>query len=94
MLYFLAQKGRRWDKTLLKDEAEPTSLSWLNGKEAWYDVTVWWCWSEEMRHRGGEREETTLAGLTGILLDQKMKKIHVIDSAGTNERWKFKATMI
>jgi hypothetical protein len=35
---------------------------------------------------GRKKEETTLVGLTRILLDQKMKKIHMIDSAGINER--------
>jgi hypothetical protein len=31
-------------------------------------------------------EETTPVGLTQILLGQKMKKIHAVDSAGTNGR--------
>jgi hypothetical protein len=30
----LAREGRQRDKTLLKDEAEAASSSWLNGKEA------------------------------------------------------------
>jgi hypothetical protein len=29
-----AQNGRRQDKTLLEDEVETVSSSWLNGKEA------------------------------------------------------------
>jgi hypothetical protein len=29
-----AQEGRRWDKSLSKEEAKSTSSSWLNGKEA------------------------------------------------------------
>jgi hypothetical protein len=29
-------------------------------------------------------EETTLVGLTQILLDRKIKKIHAIDSSATN----------
>jgi hypothetical protein len=28
------REGRRWDKALSEDETEPTSSSWLNGKEA------------------------------------------------------------
>jgi hypothetical protein len=32
--------------------------------------------------RGGEREERMPVGLTRILLCQKMKKIHPVDSAG------------
>jgi hypothetical protein len=39
---------------------------------------------EERWHWGGEREETTLVGLTRFLLGQKMKKIHVVDLAATN----------
>jgi hypothetical protein len=34
--------------------------------------------------RGGEREETINIGLTRILLDRKIKKIHVVNSASTN----------
>jgi hypothetical protein len=34
----------------------------------------------------GEREEMTLIGLTQILLGQKIKKIHVVNSASTNRR--------
>jgi hypothetical protein len=34
---------------------------------------------------GGETEATMLVGLIRILLDLKMKKIHMIDSAGTNK---------
>jgi hypothetical protein len=33
---------------------------------------------------GGEMEEKTIFGLTRILLDQKIKKIHAIDSGGIN----------
>jgi hypothetical protein len=33
----------------------------------------------------GRREETMLVGLTQILLDRKINKIHTIDSAGTND---------
>jgi hypothetical protein len=44
-------------------------------------------------HRGGEREETTTVGLTRILLGQKMKKIHAVNSVASNGWWKFKATM-
>jgi hypothetical protein len=31
-------------------------------------------------------EETTLVGLTRILLGQKIKKIHAIDSSATNRQ--------
>jgi hypothetical protein len=34
----------------------------------------------------GKREETTSVGLTRNLLGYKMKKINVVDSAGTNGR--------
>jgi hypothetical protein len=33
-----------------------------------------------------QMEETTLIGLTRILLGRKMKKIHVIDSVAINRR--------
>jgi hypothetical protein len=33
----------------------------------------------------GRRELTMLVGLTQILLDRKINKIHTIDSAGTND---------
>jgi hypothetical protein len=35
---------------------------------------------------GGEMKETMPVGLIQILLDRKMKKIHAVDSAGTNRR--------
>jgi hypothetical protein len=35
---------------------------------------------------GRESEETTSVGLTRILLGQKMKIIHVVDSVATNGR--------
>jgi hypothetical protein len=57
------------------------ALSPLHVKEAWHDAASWWRQSEERRHRKGEREEMTSVELTWILLDQKIKKIHVIDSA-------------
>jgi hypothetical protein len=37
----------------------------------------------------GEREEIMLVGLTRILLSQKIKKIHTVDSAATNIRYRF-----
>jgi hypothetical protein len=82
-------EGRWWYATLLKDEAELASSSWLYGEEAWHDVVAWWHRPEERQHLGGEREETTLVGLTRILLGRKMKKIYVVDSVATNGRWKF-----
>jgi hypothetical protein len=39
---------------------------------------------EEKHRRGGEREEMTPIEFMRILLGQKIKKIHVIDSAATN----------
>jgi hypothetical protein len=36
--------------------------------------------------RGGERGERTSVGLTRILLCQKMEKVYVVNSAGTNGR--------
>jgi hypothetical protein len=42
---------------------------------------------------GKGKEETTPVGLTRILLGQKMKKIHAVDSVATNGRWRFKATI-
>jgi hypothetical protein len=38
----------------------------------------------DVDRRRGEREETTSVGVTRILLGQKIKKIHVVDSATTN----------
>jgi hypothetical protein len=42
--------------------------------------------SDERCHRGGEREKMTLVGLTRILLDKKMKKIHAVNSPASNRR--------
>jgi hypothetical protein len=39
---------------------------------------------EEWRHQRGEREEMTPVKLTQILLGQKIKKIHMVDSVATN----------
>jgi hypothetical protein len=44
--------------------------------------TVWWC--DDVDRRKGE--ETTTVALMRILLGQKIKKIHTVDSAGTNAR--------
>jgi hypothetical protein len=41
---------------------------------------------KERQHRGGKREETMPVGLARILLGQKMKKIHAVDSAATNRQ--------
>jgi hypothetical protein len=41
----------------------------------------------------GKREEMTRVELTRILLVEKIKKIHVIDSPTTNWWWRFKAMM-
>jgi hypothetical protein len=54
--------------------------------------TAWWRWPEEMRHRGGERVDTTPVWLTRILLGHKIKRINMVDSTVTN-RWRFKAMM-
>jgi hypothetical protein len=35
---------------------------------------------------GRGKREDNVVGLTRILLDQKIKKIHAVDSAGTNGR--------
>jgi hypothetical protein len=48
--------------------------------------TMWQRRSDERWYRGGVREETTLIGLTRILLGQKIKKIHAADSIDTNGR--------
>jgi hypothetical protein len=77
---------RRWDKVLPKDEVDASSSSWLHGKKVQHGIAVWHRWSEERRHRGEKREEMMAVGLTQILLGQKIKKIHVIDSAATNGR--------
>jgi hypothetical protein len=48
------------------------------------------------QRRGGTgegKERRQPIGLTRILLSQKIKKIHAIDSAATNGRWRFKITM-
>jgi hypothetical protein len=73
----------RGDEALMEDEAEAVSSSCLYGKESWHGPTMWWRRPEDRRHRGGESEETTPVGLTWILLDQKLKKIHAIDSVDT-----------
>jgi hypothetical protein len=67
--------------------------TWLHGKEAWHNAVEWRCQPEERHHWGGEMEEMMLVGLTRILLGQKMKKIHTVDSASTDGRWRFKGTM-
>jgi hypothetical protein len=36
----LIREGSRWDKVLSKDDAEVTSSSWLNGKEAWHGAAA------------------------------------------------------
>jgi hypothetical protein len=41
---------------------------------------------EERQHRGGERKEVTPFGWKRILLDQKMKKTHAVNSTTTNDR--------
>jgi hypothetical protein len=53
-----------------------------------HGAAAWQHQPEEKRHRGGEREETTLVGPMQILLSRKMKKFHVIDSAAT--KWTVK----
>jgi hypothetical protein len=40
----------------------------------------------QRRGSTGEGKETTPVGLTRILLDRKIKKIHMVDSAATNRR--------
>jgi hypothetical protein len=45
--------------------------------------------AEPGKKKGGE----TLVELTQILLDWKMKKIHMVDLAATNRRWIFKAML-
>jgi hypothetical protein len=84
-------EATRRDEPLLKDKTEATSSSWFNEKEMWHGATAWRHRSEKRRHRRGEREETTVVGLTRNLLDWKMKKIHVVDSAATVEMvlWHF-----
>jgi hypothetical protein len=49
-----------------------------------HGATVWQFQSEEREHVGGERKEAMLVGLMRILLGQKMKKIHAVDSTSTN----------
>jgi hypothetical protein len=89
----LAWEGRQWDEALPKDEVDVASSSWFHGKEAWNGTTAWRHRSEARRNQRGKREETTPVRLTWILLGRKMKKINVVDSADTNERWKFKTKM-
>jgi hypothetical protein len=88
----LTWEGRRYE-SLLKDEAEATSSSWLHRKESWHGTVAWWHRPEERRHRGREREETTPVGLTRILLGKKIRKIYAVDSVATNGQWKFKEMM-
>jgi hypothetical protein len=66
---------------LLKDEVKTASSSWLYGKEARHSVTTS---TEGEATPEGEREETIAVGLTRILLGQKIKKTHVVDSIVTN----------
>jgi hypothetical protein len=73
-------EGSQQDKALLEDEAETTSSSWLNEKEVWHGTTVWRCRLEERLHQEKERDETTLVGLTWILLGRKIKKIYAVDA--------------
>jgi hypothetical protein len=51
-----------------------------------HGVVAWQCRPEERQHRGGEREEMTLVGLTRILLGRKTKKTHGVDSIAINKR--------
>jgi hypothetical protein len=65
-------------------------LARSKGSVTRHDTTAWWYRPEERRHRGEERDETTPIKLTWILLDQKIKKIHTINSAPTNGWRRFK----
>jgi hypothetical protein len=58
----------------------------LGSMEKRHDTVRRWAWSqpEERRHWEGKKDDTMSVGITGILLCQKIKKIHAIDSAATN----------
>jgi hypothetical protein len=90
---FRSRGEATWWSVAGRWSGDVASSSWLNENKVWHDVTAWWYRPEERRHRGGEREETTPVGLTRILLERKMKKIHAVDSTIRNERWRFK-TMV
>jgi hypothetical protein len=62
-------------------------------KEAWHGAAAWRHWPKEMQHQRREREETTPVGLMQILLDQKMKKIHAVDSVAIIGQWRFRAVI-
>jgi hypothetical protein len=53
----------------------------LGSKESKRDTARW---RDDVGRRRGEREKTTLLGLTRILLGKKIKKINAIDSTSTN----------
>jgi hypothetical protein len=80
-------------EALPEDEAKAANSSWLHGKEAWHGASAWRRRPEVRRHRGGERKETTSIGLMWILMDQKIKKIHTVNSTDTNGRWRFKTML-
>jgi hypothetical protein len=70
----LTREERRWDEALPEDELERVSSPWFNGKKTWNGASAWWCLLEKRQHRGGERDEMALVGLTWILLGRKIKK--------------------
>jgi hypothetical protein len=84
ILQFRLERGRRHDEVLSKDKTDVANSSWLHGKEVLHNAAVWQRRSEQRRHRRGEMEETTPDDLTRILQDQKMKKIHTVDSVAIN----------
>jgi hypothetical protein len=81
MLQFRFERGGDGTKRYRKlKRGQRAHLDLIRSK---YDTARRW-WLEEMRHWGGEAEETISVRLMPILLGQKIKKIYTVDSADTN----------
>jgi hypothetical protein len=70
---------------LLKDEAKATSSSWLNGKSVTRRGNVTTSIGGEAAPKRGKRGDDA-SWTNANLTEPKMKKIHTVDSAGTNGR--------
>jgi hypothetical protein len=73
----LPQGGGWRDKTLLKDEVEVASSSWLNEKEAWHGAAAWQRQLEERWYQGGKGRRRYQLGWHEFYW-AKIKKIHAV----------------
>jgi hypothetical protein len=89
-----AQEVRRRDKALSEDKAEAASSSWLNRKEAWHKMQRRDDVSQRRDGTGkGKGRRRCQLGWRESYGGQKIKKIHTVDSTGTNGRWRFKIAL-